>query len=210
MRNRFYLIKIFALLLFVLSVNCSKGTGGKVIGVKDGDTIEILINNSPVRIRLYGIDCPEKTQPYGTRAKEFTSQLAYGKTVTLREHGKDRYGRVIGEVILPDGRSLNEEILKAGFAWVYRSYTKDAALLGYEENARKQQLGLWKDASPLAPWEFRRGGRARETAIHTETVVQADAKKNFGQCRALTKKGLRCKRKAVSDEGYCSIHKNRL
>lgn len=202
------LYRLLALALFVVSLQCSKSNEGKVVAIKDGDTIEILINNTPVRVRLFGIDCPEKAQAYGSRAREYTSQLAFGKIVRLKEHGKDRYGRIIGEVFLPDGRSLNEEILKAGYAWVYRQYTRDMELVEYENKARQAKLGLWNDPSPTAPWEFRRnGGRKNESSKGSS---YSRAEKDYGQCIAITKKGTRCKRKAVSPSGYCRLHSRDL
>src|SRR2546428_6183225 len=88
---------------------------GKVVGVSDGDTISVMHNGRAEKIRLNGIDCPEKGQAFGHRAKQFTSRLAFGKEVSVQVKGKDRYGRTIGDVILPDGRNLNREIVKAGF-----------------------------------------------------------------------------------------------
>src|SRR4051794_37835225 len=87
-----------------------------VIGISDGDTIRVLHGGVPERIRLFGIDCPEKKQAFGTRAKQVTGDLAFGKTVTIRVHGMDRYGRAIAEVIMPDGRMLNDELVRAGLA----------------------------------------------------------------------------------------------
>src|SRR5687768_10735860 len=107
-RNHF-----FSFILIILLMAChqkqQEQKGYKVIGIKDGDTVELLVNNSPVTVRLYGVDAPEKAQPFGTQAKNFASQLAIGKFVTLEEKGKDRYGRTIGEIFLPDGKSLNKE-----------------------------------------------------------------------------------------------------
>ncbi len=90
---------------------------GRVVGVSDGDTITVLHNGKGERIRLHGIDCPEKRQAFGKRAKQATSRLVYGQTVTVRDMGQDRYGRTVGEVLLPDGRNLNHDLVKAGFAW---------------------------------------------------------------------------------------------
>ena len=95
---------------------------GRVVGVVDGDTIDVLHNGKAVRVRLYGIDCPEKKQPYGKKAKWFTSDLAFRKTVTVIVKDRDRYGRTIGEVILPNGKSLNRELVRIGYAWWYFKY----------------------------------------------------------------------------------------
>src|SRR2546426_709117 len=110
---------------------------GRVVGVSDGDTIKVLHNGKAEKIRLYGIDCPEKGQAYGTRAKQFTSELVFGKAVTVKNHSLDRYGRTIGDVIILDGTNLNRELVKVGLAWWYRKYApNDSTLEHLEEEAR--------------------------------------------------------------------------
>ena len=129
---------------------------GKCVGISDGDTIKVLKNGVETKIRLYGVDCPEKKQDYGTKAKEFTADFCFGKTVRVDEKGTDRYGRVIGEVFV-DGVSLNRALVENGFAWWYVQYAKKDADLGVlEEKARKAKKGLWAGSSPVEPWEFRR------------------------------------------------------
>ena len=133
---------------------------GQVVGVVDGDTIDVLHNGKGKRVRLYGIDCPEKKQPYGKKAKWFTSDLAFRKIVTVIVKARDRYGRMIGEVILPNGKSLNRELVRAGYAWWYRTYTpKDIELMNLQKTSKGLNAGLWAGAKPIAPWEFRRNGR---------------------------------------------------
>ncbi len=107
----------------------------RVVGVTDGDTITVLHNGKGERIRLHGIDCPEKRQAFGNRAKQFTSNLVFAKTVTVQVLDRDRYGRTVGVVLLPDGRSLNHELVKAGLAWMYRRYTNDQSLSDLEEES---------------------------------------------------------------------------
>src|SRR5207245_8039450 len=101
---------------------------GRVVGITDGDTISVMHNGRAEKIRLNGIDCPEKGQSYGNKAKQFTSQLVFGKEVAIKDHGLDKYGRTIGDVVLPDGRTLNRELVAAGLAWWYRRYSKDQSL----------------------------------------------------------------------------------
>ena len=131
------------------------------MGVTDGDTIKILTaGNVQHRIRLHGIDCPEKRQPFGAKAKQFTSEACFGKTVRVEVRDTDRYGRTVGEVILPDGRNLNHEIVRAGLAWWYRKYARgDHQLAEAEAEAREARRGLWADAEPVQPWKWRRGAR---------------------------------------------------
>ncbi len=91
------------------SIETYADVSGPVAGIIDGETIEVLHNNKAERIRLNGIDCPEKGQAYGQKAKHAASDLAFGKEVTLHTFGKDKYGRTIGEVLLPDGTNVNQE-----------------------------------------------------------------------------------------------------
>jgi micrococcal nuclease len=141
---------IVFILLFLNSLT------GKVVSVSDGDTITILKDQTQIKIRLNGIDCPEKKQDFGQVAKNFTSDLCFGKEVTIKSFGEDRYGRTIADVILPDGRILNQELVKAGLAWHYKKYSKDTVLAEMEINARKEKIGLWKQGNEIAPWEFRK------------------------------------------------------
>ncbi len=140
----------------------------RVVGITDGDTITVLYGTTQVKVRLNGIDCPEKRQAFGARAKQLTSELAFGKTVTVRPTGKDRYGRTLGEVILPDGRVLNQELVAAGMAWHYTQYSKDRTLARLERQAREARVGLWSDARPVAPWEFRTPGISRSATPGAE------------------------------------------
>lgn len=147
---------LIATLLLLPSLAYADFTG-KVVGVTDGDTIKVMHNGREEKVRLQGIDTPEKRQPFGTRAKQLTSHLAFGKTVTVKVTGRDQYGRTIGAVILPDGRNLNHELVKAGFAWWYRKYAPDDRLLEkLEAEARDAKAGLWRDPNPVPPWVFRR------------------------------------------------------
>ena len=135
------------------------GTGNQTVPVLDGDTLGVLHNQRPERIRFSGIDCPEKGQAYGKRAKQATSELVYGKEVTVQTHGHDKYKRTIGEVILPDRMNLNQELVKQGWCWWYRKYKPgDTVLEGLEKDARAGQRGLWADPHAVPPWEWRRRG----------------------------------------------------
>lgn len=126
------------------------------MGISDGDTISVMHDGKAERVRLNGIDAPEKGQPFTNRAKQFVLALAFGKEDKVEVKGKDRYGRTIGDVILPDTRNLNREVVKAGFAWWFRRYApKDENLEKLETEAREAKLGLWADSNPLPPWEYR-------------------------------------------------------
>jgi endonuclease YncB( thermonuclease family) len=107
--------------------------------------------------RVVGIT--EKRQAYGNRARRFVADLAFDQTVVVRETGRDRNGRLLGEVLLPDGRSLNQELVRAGYAWWFRRYSRDVRLARLEEEARQGRRGLWADRAPEPPWEYRGNGR---------------------------------------------------
>ncbi len=148
-RYKQFLYVIIAV-LFVCTPAFAASFSGQVVGIIDGDTIEVLHNGKPERIRLHGIDCPERNQAYGTKAKQFASDLAFKQKVTVRVTDIDRYGRTVGVIILPDGKSLNRELVRAGFAWWYRKYAPDdKELEALEETARASQRGLWADPDPV-------------------------------------------------------------
>lgn len=133
---------------------------GKVIGIKDGDTFEVLYNGQPEKVRLADIDCPEKQQPFGNNARQYASQLCFGKTVTVTSSGKrDRYGRVVGTITTQEGVNVNEELVKSGLAWHYKAYSKNDTLSFFQDEAKTQKLGLWQDKNPVAPWNWRKHKR---------------------------------------------------
>jgi micrococcal nuclease len=135
---------------------------GEVTAIKDGDTFEVLYDGQAERVRLAEIDCPESAQPYGKKAKQFASDLCFGKTVTVDSGGKrDRYGRVVGIVTTQDGINVNEALVKAGYAWHYKDYSDNAQIGVYEQEARRKGLGLWADNNPVAPWEWRKNKRKK-------------------------------------------------
>lgn len=131
----------------------------KIIGVKDGDTVEGLYYQFPMNIRLEHIDAPEKKQPFGTKSKEKLSELCFGKTVTMVSNGKngsyDSRGRIIAEIILADGTNVNKEMVKSGLAWHYKKYSTNQEYAKLEDFAKKAKVGLWSDKSSVSPWSFR-------------------------------------------------------
>ncbi len=140
---------------------------GRVVGVSDGDTITVLVGeHDSVKVRLAGIDAPEKAQPFGSVSKKNLSDHVYGKNVTVEWEKKDRYGRVLGRVLV-NGTDACLEQIRAGLAWHYKQYAKDqpASLrVAYEEAerlARQSRAGLWREPNPIPPWEFRHPDRSR-------------------------------------------------
>jgi endonuclease YncB( thermonuclease family) len=126
----------------------------QVVAVHDGDTITVRSATETLKVRVAGVDCPEIGQPWSSRAKQFTSQLVFGKTVTTEIHGTDQYGRMIGRVSVGT-RDLGEELLRAGMAWRYERGISDQHLADAERAARQARAGLWADASPVPPWQWR-------------------------------------------------------
>lgn len=132
-----------------------------MVAVSDGDTITVLESPSrQVKVRLMGIDAPEKKQPFGQVSKKNLSDLSFGRTVDVVWRKHDRYGRVVGQVFV-DGKDTGLEQIKHGLAWHYKNYMKeqdpaDRTKYTVAENAaRKSNIGLWSDPSPIPPWEFR-------------------------------------------------------
>lgn len=149
------------------------GVSVKVIRVLDGDTIEVLkidaAGKHPVRIRMTGIDAPEKSQPFGEKCRENLASLVAGKEVRVDVRGTDRYSRQLGVIRVPTPNSTeidaNIAQISAGCAWHYKQYQKQQkpeerrAYSEAEERARAAQIGLWRDPEPEAPWEYRRESR---------------------------------------------------
>lgn len=151
-----YKIVILLVLLIILPV-LSWAWSGKVVGVDNGDTIEVLHDGKGEKVRLYGIDCPDIKQDFGQRAKEFTSQYVFGKIVEVEPVATDHYGRTVALVYF-NNNSLNEAIIKSGFAWAYKKYSvkpQCAEWIFFELQARVEKLGLWSMPNPTPPWEFR-------------------------------------------------------
>ncbi len=116
-------LHLLGLILFVILVPYVHADfSGQVVSVLDADTIEVLHNTHSEHVRLSGIECPENGQDYGKRAKQAASFLVFGKEVTLQTHGKDKYGRTLGDVFLLDGTNVNHALVKDGWCWWYRKY----------------------------------------------------------------------------------------
>ena len=138
----------------MLALSAHADFTGKVVAVADGDTITVLKDLQQVKVRLTEIDAPEKKQAFGNRSKESLSDLCFGKTATLIEKSKDRYGRTLARVTC-DGTDANVEQVRRGLAWAYTKYLTDPQIKAIEEEARASRLGLWRDEKPVPPWEWR-------------------------------------------------------
>ena len=154
---------LFVLLLLVFAVadNVSAWTG-QVVSVTDGDTIKVLDpGGQQVKVRLYGIDTPEKKQAFGQAAKKYTANMIAGKVVEIEEVDKDRYGRIVG-IVMIGGKNVNQELVRDGYAWVYKQYCKKPECREWqalEQAAKASRWGLWLDPAPMPPWDWRRGQR---------------------------------------------------
>lgn len=144
---------------------------GKIVGVSDGDTVKLLDSeNTEHKIRLLGIDAPEKKQDFGEVSKQNLSRLVFGKEIKVRVQKKDRYGRSLG-VLIEQGQDVNIQQIQAGLAWHYKHFQSDqlpderVSYSAAEELARKNKTGLWTLANPTPPWDFRREGK-RNPASH--------------------------------------------
>ncbi len=145
-------INLLIALLLIPSV--SHALTGNVVSVADGDTITILDNtNTQHKIRLYGIDTPEKRHAFGNTAKKHTSRLVFGKTVNVKAYDTDRYGRTVG-VVVADGVNVNKSLIIAGLAWQYQKYCKASFCgdwLRLEKKASTSNIGPWADNDPIPP-----------------------------------------------------------
>ncbi len=158
-------LPIFAALL-LSALACNAATiEGKVVGVADGDTITVLDStNTQHKIRLSGIDAPEKSQPFGNRSKQSLSDLVFSKAVTVDTDKRDKYKRNVGKVLV-DGVDANLEQIKRGMAWHYKAYEREQpatdrkAYSDAEIEAKEARRGLWVDSEPVPPWKFRDKGK---------------------------------------------------
>lgn len=153
-----YSFKLILIILITTFTYSQTTLTAKVVGIKDGDTVVVLDSlNNQITLRLAGVDCPEKSQPFGTKAKQFTSDQIYLKTIKYVVTDTDRYGRSIAMIYYDeDNKYLSAEIIKAGMGWHYKRYSTSKELALLEDNAKKNKIGLWIDNNPTEPSEWRK------------------------------------------------------
>jgi endonuclease YncB( thermonuclease family) len=158
--------KIFAFATLCISCALSAATiQGKVVSVADGDTVTVLdAQKTQHKIRLQGIDAPERAQAYGNKSKQSLHEMVHGKEVTINYQQKDKYGRVVGKILLNNTDVCLEQV-KRGMAWHYKQYAnqqpkedRETYTLA-EQQAKADSKGLWQDKQPVPPWEFRKQNR---------------------------------------------------
>jgi len=159
---RTIILSLILILIYLLASPCfAQAWSGRVIGIADGDTITVLRDKEQVKIRLYGIDCPEGGQAFSKKARQFTAKMVHGKVVEEEPVDVDRYGRTVALVRVED-IILNEELIKEGFAWVYPEYCHRPICSKWyvlSVKAKDAKRGLWADPNPIPPWEFSREKR---------------------------------------------------
>jgi len=172
-----HVLWLFGLLAILAGPLLAAEYSGRVVGVSDGDTLTLLTpEKQQVKIRLGEIDTPESKQPYGERAKQALSDLAFGKQARVVVQDTDRYGRKVSRVYV-GGTDVNAEMVKQGAAWAYRQYLKDQSLLRLETEAKAAKRGLWAlpEAQRMPPWEWRHGGSAKAAPAPTAPASSAPA-----------------------------------
>lgn len=152
---------LLALVLCTSVVSRAAEIHGRVVAISDGDTVTVLdAENHQHKIRFAGIDAPEKAQAFGQASKRSLSDMVYERQVSVEWGKRDRYGRVIGK-ISADQIDVCLEQVRRGMAWHYKQYQRDQspadrqAYAAAEDIARANHVGLWRDAHPIPPWEFR-------------------------------------------------------
>ena len=150
-----------AFLLALICLTAADTLTGKVVRIADGDTVTILVGDHQVRIRLFGIDAPERGQDYSRKSKEALADLVFGKEVRVIVRDKDRYGRTVGDIYVGD-TFVNEKMVKDGWAWNYARYSKSKHYAELEREAREAKKGLWAGMNPVPPWEYRAKERAEK------------------------------------------------
>lgn len=162
------LFTIFILFIFTVSYTTAQRKpipapfNGKVVRILDGDTYEVLTaGKTLIRVRMMGIDAPEKNQAFGQKSKQTLGLLCGGQLISVQPTGVDRYGRVLAYTYNQQGMNINAEMVRRGMAWHYVQYSRDPQLAEAERFAQKNRIGIWSDPYAMAPWEFRRSRRMK-------------------------------------------------
>ncbi len=158
--KKFHIMFYFVIIFFFANLSfAQEPIHGVVVNVTDGDIVTVWEKEKQYKIRLYGIDTPEKKQDFGMKAKKFTANMVFNKSLTVIPKEIDKYGKIVG-IIYIGQKCLNEELVKNGLAWVYKKYCSEPFCdkwLKLEKEARENKFGLWIDTDSVPPWNFRKG-----------------------------------------------------
>lgn len=178
----------FTLFIALFLTHClvqASSLTGRVVRISDGDTLVVLdSSNAQHKIRLKGIDAPERGQAFGTKSKEHLSDSVAGKFIVVEYEKRDRYERILGKVLL-SGEDMNLEQIKAGLAWHYKKYQNEqttADRVKYsdtEREARMAKRGLWHDANPMPPWDYRKGESKQKKAMEPFIIGPESTDKQY-------------------------------
>ena len=199
--------QLFCIFTIILYFNTLEAADiiGKVVGVIDGDTINILqyLNNGRkklYKVKLSNIDAPEIHQPFGKKSKKMLSNLIYNKWVHLESFEKDLYGRYLGTVYF-DNKNINHEQVKNGMAWVYRKYCKDRVYYELEKQARDNFRGIWSQPNPIPPWKYRSYKKGYETISY-----YSKSSRSLSNCFKCEQKRF-CREMSSCKEAYFYLNK---
>lgn len=175
MNNMLMRVALLAVVLGFLAPGCAQseppsttagdqidGIRGRVQHAFDGDSFILQSDGKRIDVRVFGIDAPEKGQPFSKKSRSRAKKLLEGQAVVIEvTTERDRHGRVVGNVYLPDGRNYAHILVSEGLAWQFRRFSKDPEVARLEQEARSERRGLWQEKDPEPPWEYRSRNRRK-------------------------------------------------
>ena len=172
-------VNVVCLLVIINSANAEQPLVGRVISVADGDTLTVQSSGRQIKVRLSGIDAPERDQPFGEAAQQNLARMVLDRTVNVVVRKIDNYGRSVGQVSVA-WSNIEAEQVRQGLAWVYRQYSHDRELLNLEAEAKNARRGLWADSDPIAPWDWRHHPGMRPVLKKITPAVSKNIQKQCG------------------------------
>ena len=177
------IVFVFILLTCLLNVSYAEVFSGKVITVLDGDTIQVLRNGRPVKVRLAGIDAPEMEQEFGMASKQSLTGLVLHKQVRVNTQAVDDYGRLVAEVNV-GGLNINQEQVRRGLAWDYSRFHSNIILAAMENEAKAARRGLWAQSAPTPPRQWRKTHAAPSPQVAAQDAACGSKRRcsEMGSC----------------------------
>lgn len=157
-------------LVGTLNATHAKEFSAKVIAVLDGDTVLILRDNMPIKVRLAEIDAPERVQAFGEESKQSLAELVLNKQVRVDSRAIDDYGRLVALITI-DGLNVSYEQVQRGMAWVYSRFNKSEVLLGLQNEAKKAKRGFWVQIDPIPPNKWRKDNAVPQQQYVAQNTV---------------------------------------